>query len=545
MQAALKNRGSYVHHQFIRLDYSVGNMVKRNRIISNLVLIIALAFIFIWRLSIIDGSLWIDEHHLVASVMTADSFFSLFNTNENANLHHGYAALIYFILTFFEFSEVLVRIPSFIASIVSFAIFYHILGLFSKNRAHNLFLSLLFSSLLLNQHFSTEARGYALSLMFVLLSFYFTAIALRAINSSAHLLKIAGLSLAGSASLGLSVLSHNSAAWFYAASLFAMAVILLLRLVNDKRVSVKSAKLLYLIALQLIVVILIAGKSMLLTIETLKTWSSQDYLFDEISIGFFNRLGNELFSLPNIPYVGLSLLLICGLLLFFSILRLFKDNRLLTSVQNSYFLFLTAFLYLVPATYLYITKPFFLFTRFFYVFTPFIFLIPIYVYNKISPYKTIKLFYIVLIPVVIYGLIVFPLYPKCPYKEVFNYLDAKRKNPNITINVFVKERFKDTTKRQNIVYRKYLANKNIRLVSVSNLRGVCSKVNRTEYCVAIHEVVFADHRVEINPFAEVSGFEETLFYPFRRERTDGLKTFHSNHWLSSNDIVILYSDIGT
>ena len=518
-------------------------MVKHNSIISNLLLIVALAVVFIWRLNIINGSLWIDEHHLVASVMKADSLFSLFDTNENANLHHGYAAIIYFLLSFCEFSEALVRIPSFIASIVSFAIFYYILGLFSKDRAHNLFLSLLFSSLLLNQHFSTEARGYALSLMFVLLSFYFTAIALRAINSSAHLLKIAGLSLAGSVSLGLSVLSHNSAAWFYAASLFAIAVILLLRLIDDKRILAKSVKLLYLIALQFIVVILIAGKSMLLTIETLKTWSSQDYLFDEISIGFLNRLGNELFSIPNIPYVGLSLLLICGLLLFFSILRLFKDNPLLTNVQDSYFLFLTAFLYLVPATYLYITKPFFLFTRFFYVFTPFIFLIPVYVYKQIFPYKTIKLFYMVLIPIAIYGLVVFPLYPKCPYNELFNYLATIRRNPNITINVFVKERFKDTTKRQNIVYEKYLADKNIGLVSVSNLRGVCSRVDRNEYCVVIHEVVFADHRVEINPFAKHSGFKETLFYPLRPNRPDGLKTFYSNHWLSANDIVILYSNI--
>ena len=519
-------------------------MVKHNSIISNLLLIVALAVVFIWRLNIINGSLWIDEHHLVASVMKADSLFSLFDTNENANLHHGYAAIIYFLLSFCEFSEALVRIPSFIASIVSFAIFYYILGLFSRDRTHNLFLSLLFSSLLLNQHFSTEARGYALSLMFVLLSFYFTAITLRAINSSDHLLKIAGLSLAGSASLGLSVLSHNSAAWFYAASLFAMAVILLLRLITDKRISAKSAKLLCLIALQIIVVILIAGKSMLLTIETLKTWSSQDYLFDEISIGFLNRLGNELFSIPNIPYLGLSLLLGCGLLLLISIAHLFKTNRFIANIEDSYFLFLTAVLYLVPAIYLYITKPFFLFTRFFYVFTPFIFLIPVYVYNRIYPYRSIKIFCMALVPIVIYGLIVFPLYPKCPYNELFNYLDAKRKNPNITINVFVKERFKDTTKRQNIVYQKYLANKNIRLVSVSNLRGVCSIVNRNEYCAVIHEVVFADHRVEINPLAEVSGFKETLFYPFRRERADGLKTFSSNHWLSSNDIVLLYSDIG-
>ena len=519
-------------------------MVKRNCIISVLLLTIALALVFIWRLNIITGSLWIDEHHLVASVMKADSLFSLLDRNENANLHHGYAAIIYFLLSFCDFSESLIRLPSFIASIVSFVIFYHVVGLFGKDRVRNLFLSVLFSSLLLNQHFSTEARGYALSLMFVLLSFYFTAIALRAINNSANLLKIAGLSLAGSASLGLSVLSHNSAAWVYAASLFAIAVILLLRLENDKKVSAKSAKLLCLIVLQLIVVILIAGKSMLLTIETLRTWASQDYLFDEISVGFLNRLGNEIFSIPNVPYVGLSLLLICGILLFFSILRLFKDNCLLTNIQDSYFLFLTAFLYLIPATYLYIAKPFFLFTRFFYVFTPFIFLLPVYVYKRISPYKAIKLFYMGLIPIVIYGLIVFPLYPKCPYKGLFNYLDAIRKNPNITINVFVKERFKDTTKRQNIVYEKYLADKNIRLLNISNLRGACSKVNRSEYCVVIHEVVFADHRGEINPFVKHSGFKETLFYPFRERRADGLKTFYSNHWLSSNDIVILYSDIG-
>jgi len=526
------------------MDYSIKNVACCNRIIPLLLLCLALALVFLWRLNIITGSLWIDEQHLVASVMTTDSLFSLFDTNENANLHHGYAAIIYFLLNFFEFSEALVRVPSFIASIVSFAIFYYVLGLFSKDRTHNIFLSLLFSSLLLNQHFSTEARRYALSLMFVLFSFYFTAIALRFINGSANLLKTAGASLAGSASLGFSVLSHNSAAWVYAASLFAITVILLLLLLNDKKVSAKSAKLLYLIALQLIVVILIAGKSMLLTIETLKTWSSQDYLFDEISIGFLNRLGNEIFSIPNIQYVGLSLLLICGLLLLISITHLFKTNRFIANIEDSYFLFLTAFLYLVPATYLYITKPFFLFTRFFYVFTPFIFLIPIYVYKKISPYKAIKLFYIILTPIVIYGLIVFPLYPKCPYNELFSYLDAIRKNPNITINVFVKERFKDTTKRQNIVYEKYLAEKNIRLLNISNLRGACSKVNRNEYCVVIQEVVFADHQVEINPFAKNSGFKETLFYPFRRQRTDGLKTFYSNHWLSSNDIVILYSDVG-
>ena len=529
--------------RFMLMDYSIKNVAWRNRIIPILLLSLTLALVFLWRLNIITESLWIDEHHLVASAMTTDSFLSLFDTNENANLHHGYAAIIYFLLSFFEFSESLVRIPSFIASIVSFVIFYYIVGLFSKNRTHNLILSLLFSSLLLNQHFSTEARGYALSLMFVLLSFYFTAITLRAVTSSATFSKIAGLSLAGSASLGLSVLSHNSAAWVYAASLFAIVVILAFRLIDNKRVSVQSVRLLYLIALQFIVVILIAGKSMLLTIKTLKTWSSQDYLFDEISVGFFNRLGNELFSIPNLPYVGLSLLLIYGLLLFFSILRLFKDNRLLTNIQNSYFLFLTAFLYLVPATYLYITKPFFLFTRFFYVFTPFIFLVPIYVYNNIYPYKTIKVFYGALIPIVIYGLIVFPLYPKCPYKELFDYLDAIRRNPNITINVFVKERFKDTTKRQNIVYEKYLAKRNIRLINIPNLRGACSRVNKNEYCVVIQEVVFADNRVEINPFARRSGFRETLFYPIRQKRIDGLKTFHSNHWLSSNDIVILYSNI--
>jgi len=519
-------------------------MVKHNRIISGLVLIVALALVFIWRLNIIDGSLWIDEHHLVASVMTADSFFSLFDTNENANLHHGYAAIIYFLLSFFKFSETLVRLPSFIASIVSFAIFYYVLGLFSEDRAHNLFLSLLFSSLLLNQHFSTEARGYALSLMFVLLSFYFTAIALRAINSSANLLKIAGLSLAGSASLGLSVLSHNSAAWVYAASLFAIAVILLLRLLNDKRVSAKNAKLLYLMALQLIVVILIAGKSMLLTIETLKTWSSQDYLFDEISVGFLNRLGNEIFSIPNIPYLGLSLLLICGLLLLVSIVHLFRNNRLLTDVQDSYFLFLTAFLYLVPVTYLFITKPFFLFTRFFYVFTPFVFLIPIYVYKNIYPYRLIRIFYIALIPLVIYGLVVFSVYPKCPYKELFGYLDGIRKDPNVTINVFIKEHFKGTTNRQNIVYKKYLGSKNMRLYNISDLRGGCSKVNNDEYCVVIQEILYADRYIEINPFAKINGFKETLFYPFRPQYGDGRKIFHSNHWLSANDIVILYSNIG-
>jgi len=525
------------------MAYSIKNVACFNRIIPILLLFLALASVFLWRLNIISGSLWIDEHHLVASVMSTDSLFSLFDTNENANLHHGYAAIIYFLLSLFEFSEALVRLPSFIASIVSFGIFYYVIGLFSKDRIHNLFLSLLFSSLLLNQHFSTEARGYALSLMFVLLSFYFTAISLRFINSSANLLKTAGASLAGSVFLGLSVLSHNSAAWVYAGSLFAIAVILVLRLIDDKGFSTKSIKLLYLIALQLTVVILIAGKSMLLTIETLKTWASQDYLFDEISMGFLNRLGNEIFSIPNIPYIGLSLLLICGLLLFFSILCLFKDNWALTNVQDTYFLFLTAFLYLVPSPYLYITKPFFLFTRFFYVFTPFVFLIPVYVYKRIFPYKAIKFFYIALIPILIYGLFVFPLYPKCPYNELFNHLDSIRKDPNITINVFVKERFKDTTKRQNIVYRKYLADKNIRLINIPNLRGACSKANSDENCVIIQEISYADLCVEINPFAKVSGFKETLFYPLRRKRTDGLKIFHSSHWLSSNDIVILYSDI--
>jgi len=196
------------------------------------------------------------------------------------------------------------------------------------------------------------------------------------------------------------------------------------------------------------------------------------------------------------------------------------------------------------AIYLYITKPFFLFTRFFYVFTPFVFLIPVYVYKNIYPYRLIRLFYIALIPLAIYGLIVFSVYPKCPYKELFGYLDGIRKDPNVTINVFIEEHFKGTTNRQNIVYKKYLASKNIRLYNVSDLREVCSKVNNDEYCVVIQEILYADRYIEINPFAKINGFKETLFYPFRPQYGDGRKIFHSNHWLSANDIVILYSNIG-
>ncbi len=519
-------------------------MVKHNRIISNVLLIIALAFVFIWRLNIIDGSLWIDEHHLVASVMTADSFFSLFDTNENANLHHGYAAILYILLTFFTFSEILVRIPSLVASVFSFVIFIYVVGIFSDNRVHNVFLSLLFSSLLLNQHFSIEARGYSLSLMFILLAFYFTIIALRSIYASASLTKVIYTSLVGGISLGLSVLSHNSAAWVYAASMFATAVILASLLIKERKFSTEARQISCLLTLQLVIVMIIAGKSMLLTIDTLKVWSSQGYSFDEISMGFLNRLGNELFSIPNIPYIGLVLLLICGLLLLLSIVRLFGDNRFFTNIEESYFLFLTGFLYVFPVIYLYMTKPFFLFTRFFYVFTPFIFLIPVYVYKRLYPYRGIKVFYMALIPIVIYGLVVFPLYPKCPYKELFFYLDSIRKNPDITINIFIKERFRGTTKRQNIVYEKYLAAKNMRLRNISDLRTACAQVSNEEYCVVIHEIPYADRCIEINPFVMISGFKETLFYPFRLQRTDGLRIFHSNHWLSANDIVILYSNIG-
>jgi len=491
-----------------------------------------------------DGSLWIDEHHLVASVMKADSFFFLFDTNENANLHHGYAAILYILLSFFEFSEILVRMPSLLASVFSFVIFIYVLGLFSDNRVHNVFLSLLFSSLLLNQHFSIEARGYSLALMFVLLAFYFTTISLRSINASESFAKVLYTSLAGSTFIGLSVLSHNSAAWVYASSMLAIAVILVTFLTEDRKFSAKTKQLCCLLGIQLVVVILIAGKSMLLTIATLKVWTSQDYLFDEISAGFLNRLGNELFSIPNIPYLGLALLLLGGLLLLISIVHLFWKNRFLTHIEDSYFLLFTAFLYIFPVIYLYITKPFFLFTRFFYVFTPFIFLIPVYVYKRIYAYKIIKLFYMSLAPIVVYGLVVFPLYPKCPYKDLFRYLDSVRENPNITINIFIKERFKGTTKRQNIVYEKYLTAKNIRLHNVSDLKGACAQVSKDENCVVIQEIPYADRGIEINPFAKISGFKETLFYPLRTPRSDGLKIFHSNHWLSANDILILYSNVG-
>ena len=256
-----------------------------------------------------------------------------------------------------------------------------------------------------------------------------------------------------------------------------------------------------------------------------------------------NRLGNEIFSIPNVPYLGLALLSGIGLLLLISIGHLFRKNRTLSRLEDTYFLFLTAFLYLFPVIYLYLTKPFFLFTRFFYVFTPFVFFIPVYVYNRVHPFKGIKVFYIALVPIVIYGLIVFPLYPKCPYKDLFRYFEGIRKNPDITINIFVKERFKDTTKRQGIVYKTYLDAKNIRLHNVSDLRGACAYVNKGEYCVIIHEIPYADRCIEINPFAKISGFQETLFYPLRSERSDGLKIFHSNHWLSANDILILYSNI--
>ena len=518
-------------------------MTKKYRIIRNLILVIALAFVFLWRLNIIDGSLWIDEHHLVASVMTSDSLLPLFETNENANLHHGYAIILYILLNYFDFSEILVRMPSLVASMVSFVIFIYVLGLYSPNRLHNLLLSLLFSSLLLNQHFSIEARGYSLSLMFALLAFYLTAKSLRLIHESDNLIQTVFIALAGSVSLGLSVLSHNSAAWVYAASIFAIAAILVSYLIQDREFSTKARRLSWLLGSQFVVVLLIAGKSMLLTMATLRIWSSQDYLFDEISVRFLNRLGNELFSIPNIPYLGLALLSGCGLLLFISLCHLFQKKQLFKRLEDDYFLFLTAFLYIFPVIYLYVTKPFFLFTRFFYVFSPFVFLIPVYVYHRVYASKGIKIFYIALVPIVIYGLIVFPLYPKCPYKDLFCYLDTIRSDPSIPINIFVKERFKDTTKRQAIVYKKYLDAKNIRLHNVTELRGACAHAKKGEYCVVIQQIPYADRCVEINPFARTSGFKETLFYPFRSQRNDGLKIFHSNHWLSANDIVILYSNI--
>jgi len=518
-------------------------MIKQYRIIPNLILVIALAFVFLWRLNIIESSLWIDEHHLVASVMKADSLLSLFETNENANLHHGYAIILYILLSYGDFSEILVRMPSLVASMISFVIFIYVLGLYSPNRLYNLFLSLLFSSLLLNQHFSIEARGYSLSLMFALLAFYFTAKSLRLIHESVNLIKTISTSLAASVSMGLSVLSHNSAAWVYAASIFAIAVILVSYLIQDRKFSSEARRLSCLFGIQFVVVLLIAGKSMLLTTATLRIWSSQDYLFDEISARFLNRLGNELFSIPNIPYLGLALLSGCGLLLLISISHLFRKKHFFKRLEDDYFLFLTAFLYIFPVIYLYVTKPFFLFTRFFYVFSPFVFLIPVYVYHRVHASRGIKIFYIALIPIVIYGLIVFPLYPKCPYKDLFRYLDTVRSDPNVPINIFVKERFKGTTKRQGIVYQKYLDEKNIRLQNVTDLKGACAHAKKGEYCVVIHEIPYADHCVEINPFAQISGFKETLFYPLRSKRNDGLKVFHSNHWLSANDIVILYSNI--
>ena len=150
--------------------------IKDNKDLQVFLLIFSLAAILRF-LFLTSQGFWYDEALTALSMKM--SFFDMIRDRLSGGHSPLYFIVIYPFAKLFGASELIVRLPSVIASVISIYVFYLLAGkLFNDSKIVNLS-TLFFSLSALNIYFAQEARMYSMCVLAIIASFYFL---LRAID---------------------------------------------------------------------------------------------------------------------------------------------------------------------------------------------------------------------------------------------------------------------------------------------------------------------------------------------------------------------------